>query len=271
MANLINRNAKYAGRANQRGSVLVEGCVGSVIITAIAVSIFVFFVNMAAQLFLQAQVAQIADETAKATDEYRFWLGQPRPGFSENSASEKATNIARALCERVGLGGASVVVTYEKFENVELTNCQVNVNAVAKIPFRLTLFGFDFASLFPGNVSARGIAAHAKVRPYAVMQMDAPHGDKDQSVTRPLGFNERDVAVIPVYGFFYNATGTAGAATTPYGKGIAKNLTPENSFALNHYSLKKQELEYVQRTKGDVFVNGWNPVRRIDNQTIVFH
>jgi hypothetical protein len=166
--------AQRRARNNRTGSVLVEGCVGSIIITVLAMAILIFFVNMAAQLSLQAQVAHIADETAKATDEYRFWLGQPRPGFDESAASEKATLIATTLANRVGLGGASVVVSYQKNLNLELTTCQVNVNAMAKIPFRLTLFGFDFASLFPGNVSAQGVAAHAKVKPYAIVQMDAP-------------------------------------------------------------------------------------------------
>ncbi len=259
--------AKLKAVRNSSGSAIVEGTCGTVLILGIAVPLFLFFGNVAAQLSLQAQVSHIANQAAQACDNGRYWLGQPRPGFTEQVASEEATAVAQELCERVGLKGASVNVKFESNNpNFDVTVCDVNVNAVGKIPFRTTAFGFDLAKLFPGNVSARGVAAHAKVKPYALIHMDAPTRE-DQSVTRPLGYNERDVAVIPAYGFFYNASaGAPNTIATPYGKGLAPNLSPENFIAMNHYHLKKTDIEHVMATGQDVPISAWHYSTRFFNR-----
>jgi hypothetical protein len=242
------------------GSVIAEGVAGSCLIILIGVALFVFFANVAAQLSLQAQVAAVADQTAEAVDAYRHWLGQPRPGFTEEMGSQRADSIANELCQRLGLGTATVTVSYQDTESLDCTRCLVNINAVARIPFRLAFFGFNFAGLFPGNVTAVGTASQAKVQPYAIVQMDAPSHSTQTA---------RDVAVMPAYGFFYNATGADGVIGTAYGNGIADNLTPENSFSLNHYHLKREDVEYVQTTGNDSTINAWNKTRLINGQTQV--
>lgn len=260
---------RISGRAGN-GSTLIEGTAGIVVVSLVVVPMLVFFANLAAHLLLQAKVAHIANQAALTVDDSKYWLGMPRPGFTETVASDKATNVARELCKRVGLKDASVNVTFETDNSdFEVTICDVNVNAVSQIPFRLNIFGFDMASLFPGNISARGVASHAKVQPYALIHMDAPH-IVDEVNRRPLGFNQRDVAVIPAYGFFYNAV--AGETTTPteYGKGLAKNLSPENFFAMNHYHLKKSDVDYVLETGKDVQLSSWHPGRTINGQVVTF-
>lgn len=250
---------KEAGKLRRaNGSVVLEGLGGVILITGIFIPLLIFFANIAAQLTLQAQVGNIANQAAQVSNAERYWLGLPRPGFSESIAADKATALAQKLCEQIGLRAASVSVIFDNsHEDYDLTICDVNVNAAGRIPFRLTVFGFDMARLFPGNVSARGVGAHAKVQPYALIHMDAPTID-DQSTRRPLGLNQRDVAVIPAYGFFYNATGQPGNPNvTPYGKGVA-NAAPENFMAMNHYHLKKSDIDHVVTTGEDIALSGWN-------------
>ena len=261
------QRARKSVKRSASGSAIVEGTCGTVLILGIAVPLLLFFGNVAAQLSLQAQVSHIANQAAQACDDGRYWLGQQRPGFTEQVASEQATAVAQDLCERVGLKGASVNVKFESNNSeFDVTVCDVNVNAVGKIPFRTTAFGFDLAKLFPGNVSARGVAAHAKVKPYALIHMDAPTRE-DQSATTPLGFNQRDVAVIPAYGFFYNASaGSPNTIATPYGKGLAPNLSPENFIAMNHYHLKKSDIEHVIATGQEVQLSAWHKQTKFFNR-----
>ncbi|MBY0551715.1 MAG: hypothetical protein K2W95_30810 [Candidatus Obscuribacterales bacterium] len=258
-------------RRKASGSVIVEGTCGVMLLIAVIVPLLLFCANVTIQLILQAKVSHIANQSAQIADEGKYWLGVPRPGYDQRIASDKATAVASAMCKQMGLPDASVVVAFDdRNPDFDITVCDLNVNAVGSIPFRLTIFNFDLARLFPGNVSARGVAAHAKIKPYALVHMDAPHRI-DQSTRTPLGFNERDVAVLPAYGFFYQAVaGNSSVPQTPYGKGLAPNLTPENFFALNHYHLKKSDIEYVVKTGQDVQLSGWHKDRRIDNRSVSF-
>jgi hypothetical protein len=258
---LKSHRKQIAPRGPQRraatGSVLAEGAAGVVVLTAVIVPMIIFMANLAAQLMLQEKVAHVANQAAETVDEKRYWLGAPRPGYNQQRATDHAKQVAQELCKRIGLQNASVNVTFDNSNpEFDVTVCDINANAIAQIPFRTEVFGYDMARLFPGNVNARGVASHAKVTPYALIHMDAPHG-VDQSTRRPLGFNERDVAVIPAYGFFYTAVGGVSTTGTPYGKGIA-NLQPENFFAMNHYHLKKSDVEYVAETGNDVQLSTWN-------------
>ncbi len=255
-------------RRLSNGTVLAEGAAGVVVLSAVIVPMLIFFANMAAQLVLQEKVSNIANQAAQSVDEQRYWIGLPRPGFNQSVASDKATAVAEALCRRVGLQNASVSVSFDDSNpDYDLTVCDVNVNAVSDIPFRTVLFGFDMASLFPGNVRARGVASHAKIVPYALIHMDAPHAI-DQSTRRPLGFNERDVAVIPCYGFFYTAVAGETKVGTPYGKGLAPGLSPENFFAMNHYHLKKSDVTHVMATGEDIQLSGWHKQHVINGREI---
>ncbi|MBX9724640.1 MAG: hypothetical protein K2X81_24765, partial [Candidatus Obscuribacterales bacterium] len=91
---------------------------------------------------------------------------------------------------------------------------------------------------------------------------------EDQVYTRPLGLNRRDVAVIPAYGFFNMMVAGQGQGT-PYGKGIAP-LQPENFFAMNHYHLKKADVDYVNETGTEIPLSGWHPGRVINGQQVTF-
>lgn len=261
---------RHGVRRNSTGSVLAEGTAGVVILASIAVPLLVYLVNLATQLLLQEKVAHIANQAAQAVDDKRYWLGLPRPGYDQAMATEKATAIAKDLCRRVGLQNASVDVRFDDSNTeYDITTCDVNVNAVAQIPFRTVVFGYDFASLFPGNIKARGVATHAKIIPYALIHMDAPHAI-DQVYRRPLGYNERDVAVIPAYGFFYTAVAGTTTMPTPYGKGLAPGLSPENFFSMNHYHLKKTDIEHVLATGEDVQLSGWHPGHLINSREVNF-
>jgi hypothetical protein len=263
------RNVCNLSRA-ARGSIILEGTCSILLLAAVIIPLLIFSVNMAAQLILQAKVSHIANQAAQTIDDGKYWLGMPRPGYDQDQASQKATNVATALSKRLGLPNASVTVSFDgSSEDFDLTVCDVNVNAIALIPFRLTIFGFDMARLFPGNVSARGVACHAKVKPYALVHMDAPHAI-DESTRRPLGFNQRDVAVMPAYGFFYTAVGGETKIGTPYGKGLAPNLSPENFFAMNHYHLKKSDVDHVMATGEDVQLSGWNRDKVINEKPVSY-
>ncbi len=252
---------------NSAGSVLAEGVSGLSMLVAVIVPMLIFMANLAAQLMLQEKVAHVANQAAETVDEGRYWLGAPRPGYNESKASENAKVVAQELCKRIGLQNASVRITFDNSNpDFDVTVCDINANAISQIPFRTDVFGYDMASLFPGNVSARGVASHAKVAPYALIHMDAPHG-MDESTRRPLGFNQRDVAVIPAYGFFYTAVAGVTKNPTPYGKGIA-NLAPENFFSMNHYHLKKSDVEYVVATGNDVQISSWHKQHVIDGKEI---
>lgn len=266
----------YYGRKNraksrrQQGSILAEGVAGIFILASVIVPLLIYLVNLASQLMLQERVAHIANEAAQTIDDKRYWIGLPRPGFDQAVASEKATTLAQDLCQRVGLQNASVTVTFDDSNpDFDVTVCDVNVNAVAHIPFRTVVFGYDFAGLFPGNIRARGVASHAKIIPYALIHMDAPHGI-DESTRRPLGFNQRDVAIIPAYGFFYTAVAGETKTGTPYGKGLADGLSPENFFSMNHYHLKKTDVEHVMATGEDVQLSGWHKDRVINGKGVTF-
>lgn len=249
------------------GSVLVEGVSGLSILVAVIVPMIIFMANLAAQLMLQEKVAHVANQAAETVDEKRYWLGAPRPGYDQNKAAENAKAVAEALLHRIGLQNASVHITFDNSNpDFDITVCDINANAITQIPFRTDVFGYDMAPLFPGNVSARGVASHAKVAPYALIHMDAPHG-MDESTRRPLGFNQRDVAVIPAYGFFYTAVAGVTKLPTPYGKGIA-NLAPENFFAMNHYHLKKSDVEHVVATGEDIQLSGWHKQHVINGKEI---
>ncbi|MDZ4832813.1 MAG: hypothetical protein SGJ27_03335 [Candidatus Melainabacteria bacterium] len=257
-------------KANHRaasGSVLIEGVSGLSILVAVIVPMIIFMANLAAQLMLQEKVAHVANQAAGTVDQKRYWLGAPRPGYDQEKASENAKAVAQELCKRIGIQNASVSITFDNSNpDFDITVCDINANAVTEIPFRTEVFGYDMARLFPGNVSARGVASHAKVAPYALIHMDAPHG-MDESTRRPLGFNQRDVAVIPAYGFFYTAVAGVTKTPTPYGKGIA-NLAPENFFAMNHYHLKKSDVEHVVATDEDIQLSGWHKQHVISGKEI---
>lgn len=268
MTNTKNTKSRAQVR-RATGTHIVEGTCAFVLLTSISAPLFLYFANMSAQLVLKTQVASIAMQASQACDEGRYWMGQPRPGFTKAQAEAKARDVANKLCRRVGLNGATVSVSVEPNFDYDLTICDVAVNAPNKIPFRVNFFGVDLAKLFDGRAAARGVSAHARIKPYALVHMDAPTID-DESHTRPLGFNQRDVAVIPAYGFFYNATGTPGALVTPYGEGIAPDITPENGFSLNHYHLKKSDVDKVLKENKDVALTSWNRSRRINDQAVNF-
>jgi len=95
------------------GSVLVEGACGMAVFMFVGVSILAFFVNLAVQLTMQSRVAVIADQVCQTCDENRVWLNMPRPGYDEQAASNHATKLAQAMCQRMGLPGASANIHFE--------------------------------------------------------------------------------------------------------------------------------------------------------------
>lgn len=197
---------------SSRGTVITETPVAIGLITAVVTPLLIFATNLAFQLIYQSEVAHIANEAARVCDDNSYWLGLPRPDLERSGgqdAIKKAQDAAVAMCEKVGLAGASATATRETKGDVDVTTVTVNVNAIAKIPFRVAVFGFDMASLFPGNISAKGVSAHARVQPYAVMHMDCPVEPPSHPAGLVFGPGEgppqnRGVAVLPAYGFWHH-------------------------------------------------------------------
>lgn len=220
----VNQAKRGFGRS-QRGTVITETPVAIGLITAVTVPLVIFATNLAFQLIYQSEVAHIANEAARVADENRFWLGLPRPGNEgqvSNAALEKARQAAVSMCARIGLPGASATASVQQEGDVDLTVVNLNVNAIARIPFRLQAFGFDFARLFPGNISARGVSAHARVQPYAVMHFDCPVAPNNQpnGIVHAPGDGppqNRGVAVLPAYGFWHHVPPDHGRLG-PYGR-----------------------------------------------------
>jgi hypothetical protein len=250
---------------SQRGAALFLSVGFTFLVFLITAPIIIFFANSSTQLTVQSQASQVAWETAQIVDEYRYWLEAPRPGFEPAKAEATAASAAEYMGNAIGLKNTKVRITYEKDKRGnDLTVCHLSADATDRFPARVNIFGFDMAKIFSAQVSVSAHTSHSQIKPYALIHMDAPRRE-DQSVTRPLGFNERDVAVIPAFGFFYKAVGGVGGSATAYGKGMAKNLTPENFRAMNHYHLKKTDIETALSGK-EVRGNSWNPQRMNDNE-----
>jgi hypothetical protein len=212
-------------RISMTGGVLVEASVSVILIIAVCIPLIIFGVNLAFQLLYQSQIAHIANETARVVDESRYWLGLPRPDYDENAKEatiNRAKKAAESMCRKIGFPGVSATIEVVSEDDLDLTICSLNVNAIARIPFRLVLFNYDFAQLFPGNISARGVAAHAKTQPYAVMHLDCPVEPSGHPNGYVFGPGEgpplnRGVAVIPAYGFWHHVPPDHGKLG-PYGK-----------------------------------------------------
>jgi hypothetical protein len=251
------------------GSAVVEAACAITILIATAYPLFIFLSDMFAQLVLQTEVATIAAKAAQVGDAGYFWLGQPRPGFDAVEFQKAQVKEAFKLCKKAGLPVPSVSDSMETISSenhdgdYDLITCDVTVTAPKRIPFRLSFFGFDFGAFFSGTAHARGVAVHPRIKPYALVHLDAPH-IKDESHSRPFGFNQRDVAVIPVYGFFHNPTGQNGGQVTPYGAGIAENISPEQGFSMNHFHMQRAHIEGALAGT-PAKLSSWNSLRRINN------
>ena len=237
------KTAKSRTKRSNRGSLIVETPLAIAFIAAVVVPLLIFATNLAFQLIFQSQVAHIANEAARTADEGRYWLGLRRPDADVEANKESIDNArdaAIAMCNTLGLPGASVVVTQRQEGNVDLTVVTVNVNALSKIPFRSEIFGVDFAALFPGNISARGVSAHAQVQPYAVMHIDCPVPIKPTDIVYRAGEGpplNRGVAVLPAYGFWHQVPRDHGVPGDylPLGgfKGTAPINNPSQFAAIN--------------------------------------
>lgn len=255
----------YGSLRSQKGEGLVSGVAGTLLFIAIAIPVGVFFINASIQLIVQSQLAHIANQAANVVDSSRYWLGQPRPGFNEAEAEKRAQAAARILCERVGLPPVRVDVKLDPpaaGSDVSITEVGVTVDVTRAIPFRISLFGYDFGKLFPTALTAKGVSANANVKPYALMHFEAPatqDGDQRGKFKSAIGANLRETAFIPIYGFgLKNAAGQPDTAITRYdhpthfGDLSVQNLNTENFIAFNHYNLIQEDLDALK--KG--FANG---------------
>lgn len=272
MANFNNRrrSRRPAGsnRRGQGGGLLVLSVCILVLFLLIVSPFFFFLANLSAQIVATGDSQHIAKQTAGIIDDYRLWLDAPRPGYDEDKATEIARAAAEAMCAKSGMKLESIGFNLSTDANgMQRTMCSVGVNARNRFPFLIAAGAFDMNSYFTGKIQAVGYTEHSNPqKPYSIIHMDAPHSTVDESIKRPLGFNQRDVAVLPAYGFFYTAVAGETKNPTPYGAGLAPNLDPENFFALNHYHFKKTDLEYVVTTGNDVLNNSWHVTRKIDGK-----
>jgi len=258
-----------SSRRGQGGGLLVLSVCILVLFLLFASPFLFFFANLSAQIVVTDDSQHIAKQAAGIIDDYRFWLDAPRPGYDEGKASEIARTAAEAMCAKAGMKLESIGFGATTDANgTQRTMCSVNVDARKRFPFLISVLAFDMNSYFSGKVQALGYTEHSNQRAYSIIHMDAPHQSIDEVHKRPLGFNQRDVAVLPAYGFFYTAVAAVTTNPTPYGAGLAPNLVPENFFALNHYHFKKSDFEYVVTTGKDVTNNAWHVTRLIDGKWI---
>lgn len=267
MARRKTRRSTRPGRS-QRGSLLIFTVCALVLIFSLASPFLVFFANVSAQLVVKNDSEHIATQTANVLDDNRFWLDRLRPGYDQAKAEEVAKAAATAMCQKAGMTlKESTITTTQDTDGNHRTICTLKIDAKSRFPFLITVGAFDMNSYFKGEITATGFTEHSAQPPYSLIHMDAPTTGIDESHKRPLGFNQRDVAVVPSYGFFYTAVAGETKNPTPYGKGIA-GLAPENFMSMNHYHFKKSDLEYVEETGKDVFNNGWHVERVIDGKAV---
>lgn len=234
--------------------------VGIILFLIISLPVIGFTSNLSAQLVIQNDCAQVAAQVAGIVDDYRYWLDRPRPGFDSSKAIGIAKSAGEAMCDRLGMKANNIDIRLETdAAGNERTVCRLQVDARRRYPLRADVMGYNLAAYFPGILTVEGETRHGAGAPYSLIHLDAPT-TADESNKRPLGFNQRDVAVIPAYGFFYDAVAGSRAPGTSYGKGIA-NMAPENFMAMNHYHLKKSDIEHTLTTGEDVFNNSWHPER----------
>lgn len=258
-----------AGRRGQGGGLLVLSVCILVLFLLLSSPFMFFFANLSAQIVATDDSQHIAKQAAGIIDDYRLWLDAPRPGYDESKATEVARTAAEAMCARDGMKLESFgFATTSDANGTHRTICSVDVDARNRFPFLLSVFAFDMRSYFSGKIKAVAYTEHSDQRAYSIIHMDAPHSSIDEVQKRPLGFNQRDVAVLPAYGFFYTAVAGETKIPTPYGKGLAPNLAPENFFALNHYHFKKTDLEHVVITGNDVTNNAWHVTRLINGEWV---
>lgn len=249
----------------QTGSALILTVIVVTAIVAITLPVVVFYANMSTQARLQSQARHVAAQTAVVVDDYKYWLDAERPGWNESEARAQAEKAARVMGNKLGLERVAAVITFDKdAQNNSITRCRLVGDASKLFPLRPNIFGFDMAAQFSGRVDVTGEHVHSNIQPYSLIHMDSPTRE-DEVLTRPLGFNQRDVAVIPAYGLFYTAVGGETKVGTPYGKGIAENLTPDNFRALNHYHLKKVDLDTVIEKNQEAHLTSYNKIRFHNN------
>ncbi|MBY0551717.1 MAG: hypothetical protein K2W95_30820 [Candidatus Obscuribacterales bacterium] len=256
---------RISGRS-QFGGGIVLAVTFLVLFLAAGLPVFAFVANASAHMAIQADIRAIAAQTAQVMDDQQYWLEAPRPGVDMAKASGIAKAAASAMCQQVGLDTKRVRITYSTdASGGQTTVCELEVDATKRYPLRLNFPMFDMKSIFPERLTVQGSNEHSPLPPFALIHTDAPTRI-DESTRTPLNFNQRDVAVLPAFGFFYKAVAGSTVPGPPYGKGIYQDLTPENFMAMNHYHLKKVDLERVLRTGQDVQLNGWHAERVYDGK-----
>jgi hypothetical protein len=224
---------------------------------------------VAATQFFQAQVSFIANQACQVADNRKYWLGKERKGFSaadSEAITTAAAEHAREMCTMLGLTNVNPTVSFDNASDgnhpkFDLTICTIEVKD-AKIPFALNVMGFDLARLFKGNFVGRGICTHPKISPYAVLEIDAPAVVEDK--TEALATKDRDIAVIPVYGFFKQNLASGSSQNEDYGCGHAPTEDALNFFALNSHPVPKSEIkQMVAGTWPNSWPVTWHPTHKI--------
>ncbi len=263
---------------SQSGSLLIFSAV-IVILIIIAIAPFIaFFANLSAELVIKSDTEHIASQVAEVVDDHRFWLDALRPGYDEDKAFSVARSAAASLCSKVGMKVSDVTLTTSTDAGGNyLTKCTLRVDARNRFPFLISVGAFDMNSYFPTQIQETATTQHSNHPPYSLIHMDAPTRGIDESNNRAgtLGFNQRDVVVMPSYGFFYTAVAGETMMPTPYGKGLAREqwLT-ENFMSMNHYHFKKSDFDYLmgpdydEASEQDIINNSWHPGRLYDGKKV---
>ncbi|MBX9670575.1 MAG: hypothetical protein K2X93_23435 [Candidatus Obscuribacterales bacterium] len=226
-------------RRASHGAVLAEGVVGTIIFILISVPLLIFLGNMSAHLLYVGQLSAVASNLAwVACKKDGDWLGLPRPNTYKNPRNQDYSALAQQMCSKLGIKNASARVSVDQsFGDATIYTCDLNANVF--VPFPITFFGFNFAQLFPGSVSARGVSAVPLIQPYAMVKIDGPI--IDNPATKTGNVNKRLICYLPAYGFSREGETTQEPPLgTPY-----HDRRPDNCVSLNHWPLDKEMLDYM--------------------------
>jgi hypothetical protein len=182
----FGKTASMQRLRNRTGQALIESAAGLVVLTLVFVFLTAFGLNVFWMLQYQAKANIVASESAKVVAADKYWLGMLRPDYNADGAKQRARDVAKALCTKLGLPEPSEFQvdetsdTYADYLSVNLTLSGL------KLPFGLS-------GVFPGvfKTQANGASVQPKQAIYACMNMDC--------LTAETG--TYDIVSIPVYGF----------------------------------------------------------------------
>jgi hypothetical protein len=194
-----------------RGSVLLEGVIGMVLIIGVLVGGLLLLINTYLVMVYQDKLRVVADATARYASGKQYWLGMKRPDYKEAEAHEQARQLANSLLHEIGLPSASSVeILQTKFQapGVEGMTDKVNVRIMVN---GIRTIGNAFIPFL--NITGTGTAFENALPPYCVAQTYSLNENDPNNVKR-IQYPAYGADVISAAGV---TTPTARKNHSPYG------------------------------------------------------